>query len=44
AAHVDLEERELFPLVEATLPEDALAALGERLRAAEAAREAPPPD
>jgi hemerythrin-like domain-containing protein len=31
AAHVRLEERELFPLIEATLPAPVLAALGERL-------------
>jgi hypothetical protein len=30
--HVRLEEHELFPLVERTLPEPAMAALGERLR------------
>ncbi|MEA2179661.1 MAG: hypothetical protein QOG77_2958 [Solirubrobacteraceae bacterium] len=34
AAHVRLEERELFPLVERTLPEADLAALGARLAAA----------
>jgi hemerythrin-like domain-containing protein len=33
AAHVHLEEQELFPLIEATLPEPELSALGERLRA-----------
>lgn len=32
ADHVRLEENELFPLVEQTLPEPALASLGERLR------------
>jgi hemerythrin-like domain-containing protein len=32
ADHVKLEEQELFPLVERTLPEPALARLGERLR------------
>jgi hemerythrin-like domain-containing protein len=32
AGHVRLEENELVPLVERTLPEPALAALGERLR------------
>jgi hemerythrin-like domain-containing protein len=32
ADHVRLEENELFPLVERTLPEPALAVLGERLR------------
>ncbi len=32
AAHVRLEENELFPLIEQTLPEPALVALGERLR------------
>ncbi len=32
ADHVRLEENELFPLIERTLPEPALAALGERLR------------
>ena len=32
ADHVKLEEHELFPLIERTLPESALAALGERLR------------
>ena len=32
ADHVRLEENELFPLVESTLPEPALAMLGERLR------------
>jgi len=32
ADHVRLEEHELFPLVERTLPEPAMAALGERLR------------
>lgn len=31
ADHVKLEEQELFPLVERTLPEPALAQLGERL-------------
>lgn len=35
-AHVRLEERRLFPLIERTLPPDALAALGEALAAAEA--------
>jgi hemerythrin-like domain-containing protein len=30
--HVRLEENELFPLIEQTLPEPALAVLGERLR------------
>jgi hypothetical protein len=34
ADHVRLEENELFPLIERTLPEPALAALGERLRPA----------
>ncbi len=34
AAHVELEERELFPLIERSLPEAELAELGERLRAA----------
>ena len=34
SSHVELEERELFPLVEATIPEFELAALGERLRTA----------
>ena len=34
AAHVRLEERDVFPLVEATLPEEALDALGDRLAAA----------
>ena len=33
AAHVQLEEQELFPLIEAALPEPELRALGERLRA-----------
>jgi iron-sulfur cluster repair protein YtfE (RIC family) len=32
AEHVKHEEHELFPLVERTVPEPALAALGERLR------------
>ena len=32
AEHVKLEEHELFPLVERTLPEPALTELGERLR------------
>jgi hypothetical protein len=32
AAHVRLEERELFPLIEAALPPDELAALAEALR------------
>jgi hemerythrin-like domain-containing protein len=32
AEHVRLEENELFPLVERTVPEPALTALGERLR------------
>ena len=32
AEHVKLEENEPFPLVERTLPEPAMAALGERLR------------
>ena len=32
ADHVKLEEHELFPLVERTVPEPALASLGERLR------------
>lgn len=35
AAHVRLEERELFPLVEQTLPEAELAALGAQLAALE---------
>ena len=35
ADHVKLEEQELFPLIEHTMPESALAALGERLNAAE---------
>jgi hemerythrin-like domain-containing protein len=35
ADHVKLEEQELFPLIERTMPESALAALGERLSAAE---------
>jgi iron-sulfur cluster repair protein YtfE (RIC family) len=34
AEHVHLEERELFPLIETTIPESELRALGERLRAA----------
>jgi hypothetical protein len=34
ADHVELEERELFPLIEQTVPERDLSALGERLRAA----------
>ncbi len=34
AAHVELEEQELFPLIERTLPEPELGTLGERLRAA----------
>lgn len=32
AAHVRLEERELFPLIEETIPEPELRALGDRLR------------
>lgn len=36
AAHVRLEERELFPMIEATLPADALAALAEELARDEA--------
>lgn len=32
ADHVKLEEQELFPLIERTVPETALAELGERLR------------
>jgi hypothetical protein len=32
ADHIHLEERELFPLIEATLPEPELQALGDRLR------------
>ncbi len=32
ADHVKLEEQELFPLIERTVPEPALEALGERLR------------
>lgn len=32
AEHVKLEEQELFPLIERTVPEPALEALGERLR------------
>lgn len=31
SSHVELEEREVFPLVEATIPEPELAELGERL-------------
>lgn len=31
ATHVELEERELFPLIEQTLPQDDLAQLGEQL-------------
>lgn len=34
AAHVELEEHDLFPLIERTLSESELAALGERLRRA----------
>jgi DUF438 domain-containing protein len=33
ADHVHLEERELFPMIEETIPEPELEALGERLRA-----------
>lgn len=36
-AHVRLEERQLFPLIERTLPPEAMAALGAALAAAEAA-------
>jgi hemerythrin-like domain-containing protein len=36
-AHVRLEEDELFPLIEATLETDALAALGDELERAERA-------
>jgi hemerythrin-like domain-containing protein len=32
AEHVQLEEREVFPLIEATIPEPELQALGDRLR------------
>ena len=32
SSHVELEEREVFPLVEATLPERELVELGERIR------------
>lgn len=32
--HVHLEERELFPLIEAAIPESELEALGDRLREA----------
>ena len=32
AAHVELEEHELFPLIEQTIPEPELDALGDRLR------------
>lgn len=32
ADHVELEERELFPLIEKTIPEPELDALGDRLR------------
>jgi hemerythrin-like domain-containing protein len=32
AAHVELEEHELFPLIEKTIPEPELNALGDRLR------------
>ena len=32
AAHVELEEHELFPLIEETIPEPELDALGDRLR------------
>jgi len=38
-AHVRLEERQLFPMIERTLPPPALAALGEALAEAEAAAE-----
>jgi hemerythrin-like domain-containing protein len=34
AAHVELEERQLFPLIEQTIPEPELDALGDRLRVA----------
>ena len=34
SSHVELEEREVFPLVEAVIPEPELAELGERLRSA----------
>ncbi len=43
AAHVKLEERELFPLIEATIPEPELAALGSRLLAASRAGQAARP-
>jgi hemerythrin-like domain-containing protein len=33
ASHVRLEEQEIFPLIEATLPESDLQELGERIRA-----------
>ena len=36
AAHVELEEHELFPLIERTLSEPELSVLGERLRAGHA--------
>lgn len=32
SSHVELEEREVFPLVEATIPERELVELGERIR------------
>ena len=32
SSHVELEEHEVFPLVEATIPEPELIELGERLR------------
>jgi hypothetical protein len=34
SAHVQLEEHELFPLIEATIPDADLKALGDRLREA----------
>lgn len=39
AAHVEFEERELFPLIERTLSEPEMAALGERLRRAGSSRD-----
>jgi hypothetical protein len=43
AAHVRLEEREVFPLIEVTLPAEELDALGSRLAAAAAQPERRPP-
>jgi hemerythrin-like domain-containing protein len=41
SAHVSLEEQEVFPLIETTMPEPELQALGDRIRHAHPVRRSP---